>query len=156
MKTQSKIVILSILFCCFALYNCKKESDTPAPDTRTAKELIVLSPWKLTASISATPVDIDGINGPSTDVFSQLKLCETDNTFKFNNDSTITEVNNTKCKSNEAPTYKGSWLMSKDYKTLTWDGFDYTILEMSATRMTLKYSFTLGANTYQLTDTYSH
>ena len=155
-KTCLKIASISCFGIIAFFSSCKEESTGPSAETRTKKELLMLSPWKLTASVSKTPVDIDGMNGASTDRFIQLKPCEQDNTYKFNADSTTTEVNNTKCKSNEAATAKGTWILSPDQKTLKWNGFDYPIMDITANNLILKYSFKVGVETYELTDTYSH
>jgi hypothetical protein len=156
MKSNFKFFVVLCACVALLLSSCKDDSTDPAPETRTRKELLMLSSWKLTASVSKTPVDIDGMNGASTDRFIQLKPCEQDNTYKFNADSTTTEVNNTKCKSNEAATAKGTWILSPDQKTLKWNGFDYPIIDITATNLVVKYSFKVGVETYELTDTYSH
>jgi len=156
MKSNFKFFVVLCACVALLLSNCKDDSTDPAPETRTRKELLMLSSWKLTASVSKTPVDIDGMNGASTDRFIQLKPCEQDNSYKFNADSTTTEVNNTKCKSNEAATAKGTWILSPDQKTLKWNGFDYPIIDITATNLVVKYSFKVGVETYELTDTYSH
>lgn len=139
------------------ILSCSKdEASGPEPDTRTKKELIMLSTWKLTAITSDTPVDTDGKDGASTDVFIQTPTCETDDTYKMNKDSTVSCTNNTKCSSREPATYKQSWIMSPDEKTLNWNSIVYDIIELNATQMKLYYTITKGSETYKLTNTYNH
>jgi len=155
MKLAIKLFTLIGIISVLGLVNCKKESTTPT-ETRTKKELLKSSAWVLSASVSKTPVDLDGMNGASTDLFSQMKLCEKDNSFLFKADSTVTEINNTKCFSNEASTYKGTWIMSPDEKTVNWNGSVYPIAELTGTKFVITYSIKKGTETYELTDTYSH
>ena len=159
MKHKTKILGVAAAFFALligGLYSCKEETTTPEPDNRTRTQLITASEWKLTVSTCNVAVDTDGKDGASTDLLSQMLPCEKDDSYLFKLDSTTTEKTNVKCKSNEPASYKGSWIFSKDEKTLTWDGDDYAIMELTGTALIVKYAFVIGGNNYEITDTYSH
>jgi len=159
MKSIHKFIALAFVALTLGflgLQSCKEDDATPAPDTRTKTQLITASEWKLTASVCNVAVDTDGKDGASTDLLSQMKPCEKDDTYKFNSDSTTTEKTIIKCLSNEPASYKGSWIFSPDQKTLVWNGDSYSILDLNGNNLIVKYSIKIGADSYELTDTYSH
>jgi len=159
MKSIYKFIALTfvaITLGVLTLQSCKEDAATPTPDTRTKTELIIASAWKLSSSVCNVAVDTDGKDGASTDLLSQMTLCEKDDTYKFNSDSTTTEKANTKCFSNEPTSYKGSWIFTSSQKNLDWNGDDYTILDLNGNNLIIKYTLKIGADSYEITDTYSH
>ena len=157
MKQSFTLLSLVVIAVIIGLYNCKdKDSTDPAPDTRTKKEFITLAQWKLTTSTCNVAVDTDGKDGASTDLLSQMLECDRDDTYLYKLDSTTLEYTNVKCKSSEPNAWKGSWIFKNNETTLYWNGYDYPLIELNATKMTMKYSFKIGADTYEITDTYTH
>lgn len=66
------------------------------------------------------------------------------------------EKTNVKCKTNEPVSWKGDWEFLNNEKVLDWDGDDFTIIELSGSKLVLKSSVITGSNTYEITDTYTH
>ena len=134
---------------------CKKSETPPTPDTRTKTELIQLSAWKISAMVCDSSVDLDGKNGSSKDMLSQRLPCQNDDSYKFNADSTTTEIANLKCGNEKSP-YKGSWIFTNSEKNLLWNGGTYPITEITATKMVLRYTLIASGIVYGITITLIH
>ncbi len=157
MKSVVKILTSLAFAAILNLTNCKdKEDPSITPDTRTKTQLITASEWKWTVSTCNVPVDTDGKDGASTNLLIQMPPCEIDNSYTFKSDSTMIEKTNVKCKTNEPVSWKGDWEFLNNEKVLDWDGDDFTIIELSGSKLVLKSSVITGSNTYEITDTYTH
>lgn len=166
MKPVLKVSVLIVFAVITAMISCKDETTTPvAPDTRTKPQLMIASPWKWTASTCDVEVDVDGKDGASKDLYGQYTACFKDDLYTFKADSTTTETSNVKC-TNEAASYKNTWILTNGEKNLQWKGKDfktkqylardYTILELTGDKLVLKYSETAGSSVYVITNTYNH
>ena len=157
MKTTLKLLAFFAFVAILSFTNCKDKETTPAaPDTRTKTQLITAAEWKWTVSTCNVPVDTDGKDGASTDLLIQMLPCEIDNSYTFKSDSTVIEKTNVKCKTNEPVSWKGDWEFLNNEKILDWDGDDFTVIELTGSKLVLKSTFTTGTNTYEITDTYTH
>ncbi|MFM9945841.1 MAG: lipocalin family protein [Bacteroidia bacterium] len=162
MKLLNKNSVLISFVSIFFLINCKEETPV-TPDTRTKVQLMQVGPWKWTASTCDTAIDIDGMNGASKDIHGQYPICFKDDIYTFKADSTTSEAANTKCTTEG--TYKGSWIFTNGEKNLRWTGKDfktrkyalrdYTIIELTDSKMVLRY-LEVAANNYLITNTYTH
>ncbi len=165
MKALFKIVTLCIL-AATGLTFCKKSDTTPTPasPTFTNTQLLTNGVWKWTASTCDVAIDVDGLNGASKDVHGQYPVCFTDDTYVFNPDSTTTESFVTKCTSEG--NYKGTWIFTNGGKNLQWNGKDfktkkyvlrnYTIVEITGSKLVVTYEEPATPKNYVLTNIYTH
>ncbi len=156
MKPTLKLLTVLAFAIILTFSFCKKSEIPPTPDNRTKVELILAGTWKWSTSTCNVPVDKDGKDGASTDILSQYPACYSDATFTFKGDSTCTILNNVKCKSNEAASAKVKWMFINNDKILKWNNFDFTLVEISGTKLVLSYTETAGSETYLITDVYVH
>ena len=157
MKSTVKLLTFFAFAAILNLTNCKDKGPTPiAPDTRTKSQLVTAAEWKWTVSTCDVAVDTDGKDGASTDLLIQMLPCAIDDSYTFKSDSTTLEKTNVKCKTGEPLAWKGTWVFSNSEKNLQWNVTDFNIIELSGSKLVLKHAITTGANTYQITDTYTH
>ena len=156
MKKIYYLITVLVLGCALFLVNCKDKEAEPTPDPRTKTQLITASVWKITTMVCDTSVDTDGKDRASKDLLSQKLPCQNDDTYLFKSDSTTTEYTNVKCNANEKVSYKGAWIFTNAEKTLTWNGANYPILELTGTKMVLRYTLTASGNVYGITITLAH
>jgi hypothetical protein len=156
MKPSLKLLTLFAFAAILSLTYCKDEDPTPVVETRTKTELITLSDWKITSMMCDTSVDTDGKDGASKDLLIQRLACQNDNSYKFNTDSTTTEYTNVKCNANEKASYKGTWMFTNSEKNLLWNGENYPVQEISASKMIVRYTIKASGNVYGITITFTH
>ena len=114
-----KTVILSafLLLSAIAIYSCSKSSTTTMPSP-TNKELLMAKTW-------SHPKFEQDINGITTEV--KLETCEYDNLLNFNtNGQMIYDEGKKKCKINNPQFKIYTCQISKDMKTIYYQGPDLT------------------------------
>lgn len=154
-RPNLQIIGVAVFLGLLGLVNCKDKENPPPVDNRTKTELITLSPWKISAMVCDSSVDLDGKNGASKDMLSQRLPCQNDNSYAFNADSTTTELANLKCGNEKSP-YKGTWMFTNNEKNLKWNGEDYPIMEITGTKMVVRYTLTASGIVYGITISFVH
>ena len=148
--------------------SCKKDeeitnngsSNNTTTPAETKTQLLTARYWKLTAATISPAIDVFGNGNFITDIHSVLPPCFTDNLYKFNeNSSTINDEGPTKCDPSDLQTTTGGWSWDSTQTIITWDGIEYTIMELTATTLKLRYVYEEYNENYDLvtyTDIYTY
>ena len=141
--------LLIVMTGAIIFYSCKKDKDDSTP-AKTKTELITTGSWKLTAFTVNPARDIDGDGTAETDVYSKAPACVKDNftIFKTNSEGEDNE-GATKCNSADPQIKQWSWNFNSDETHLLFDGFDYTIADLTASTLKLTDIY-FDANTFTL------
>ena len=163
MKTAisiTKLMILVIMSATIALSACKKDA---SPVSKT--DLLTASQWKMTAFTvdPGFPIfdALGNITGYSTDMYSSMESCSKDDTFKFNSDNSVKfDEGASKCDSSDPQSTSGTWSLKTNETILSLidngSAQDYTIMELTARILKMKYTQTDGSVSYTFTITLSH
>ena len=141
------------------LTSCGDDNNDPSPATNKSA-LLTAKSWRVTADQS---VVVSGGTTVTNDDFADLRACEKDDLIRFNADKTITQDQGaSKCPDTSADpqTQKdGNWDFNGDQTKLTMaDGslaVVADVLELSATTLKIKFSFTDDGDSYTQTTTYT-
>jgi len=155
-----KILSMVAVMIAVGLLSCKEEEKTvtPTPPVIPNYELITTGTWKLSARTNVDAVDIDGKDGPSKDLYSQMTECWRDDTIKFDSVGVTLRARRyavKKCSGDPAIDTK-TWSFSSDEKQLNWDGKTYDIKELNTSKMIINYKFSIPPDNYDVTETYVH
>ena len=141
------------------LTSCSDDKNDPTPSTsKTA--LLTAKSWRVTADQS---VVVSGGTTLTNDDYADLEACEKDDLVRFNADKTVTlDQGATKCADTSADPQSekdGTWDLNSDGTKLTQkDGafsLEFDVLELSATTLKTKVTFTDDGETYTQTTTYT-
>ncbi|MCU0443417.1 MAG: lipocalin family protein [Microscillaceae bacterium] len=124
------------------LFACKKDNEEPPAS--------IVGKWKQTAGVISPAL------GGITDYFSDNEPCNKDDIYEFKSNNTYESTEGaTRCDPNDPNLWdSGAYSLSSDRKTLTWDGDNYNVLELSSSTLRISSSFTSSGVTYTTTDTY--
>ena len=155
MKQKTKLVALIMIASISTFFSCKSKDDTLPSKTRT--ELLTTGTWKYTASIISPAYDYYGTGNPVTDIFSIMLPCEKDD-FETYKTGGIWEYNEgpTKCDASYPQVFTDSWRFDANETKLFVGAVECTILELSDTKLKLRYSFEDNGVTYTEEDSYQH
>jgi hypothetical protein len=145
-----KLNLFLIAIVALAMGSCKKD--------KTVSELLTTGSWKFTVITIDPGIDLDGSGSLVTDLFAQLDACDKDDLtiFKSGGISNYDE-GAVKCDSSSPQTTTGTWVLSADEKTLTFDGESWQILSLDDSTLKVKYAEDYGSGvTYTITATLSH
>ena len=134
MKKQ-KITLLTLLSFIFLFSSCSKDDETVPSNILTSKT------WK------RGMVDKNPSSSPSGSVlYYPVQECEKDDTFRFGSDSKLT-VNQgaSKCDKNEPASKTVTYSYDEKANTLTIDGINYSVAEMSKSQ--IKYYIPFASST---------
>jgi len=136
--------------------SCKKDDNENKQKTKT--ELLTAGSWKRTALISNPAYDWYADGTFATDVLSVMKPCESDNSYIFRSNGTgETDEESTKCDQSDPQTWPFSWVFADNETKLIFDGFDeYTLLELTETKLKFTSTFVENGVTYTQDETYGH
>lgn len=122
---------------------CNKDDEASKTDNLTSGK------WKITASVAKFP-----FNGGETtvDVYANLPACQRDNTAEFKTDGTlIADEGATRCSTNDPQQTTGTWSFAQNETHLIATGtgynFDAEILELTGSKLRVKYDTTSGGIT---------
>jgi hypothetical protein len=124
--------------------SCKK-------DEKTKMELITEGNWKLISD-----QEIIG-TGEWQEYITSYEACERDNYLKFSSNN-IVEANEgaTQCDAGDPPSTSGPWSFVNGETQINIYGYVGNLDELSASRMTISTTETVGTITYYSRQTYSH
>lgn len=137
MKRISQTLLL-LLVLVASVSSCKKSSD-PA----VAPAVAIIGKWKaVSASVSFLGQESN----------SPIQACEADNITEFFTSPKVTVTEGAlKCDPSDPAVTNGSYTLSADGKTLTLDGFNQTVVELSSSTMKLR----IDVFGFPITTTYS-
>jgi len=151
-KTLTLIAILSGV----TLFSCKEEEKTVTPVIpKTKTELLTSKTWKMSARTNDKPIKFCSTCTASTDLYVQMTACEKDDTIRFFTNSTSKRYAVTKCTGDQA-IVTDLWGFADGEKILSWESQDYTIKELTESKMVLNHKFTKGSENYDVVVTYTH
>jgi hypothetical protein len=118
-----KFSLFLIAIVAFSMGSCKKD--------KTVTELLTDSAWKITALSVDPAIDIDGNGTLVKDLYAQYETCDKDDLTIFKAGGVLTNDEGAlKCDSSNPQTTTGTWLLSADEKTITFDGDSWSILSL--------------------------
>lgn len=156
-----KKTVLSIMVAATLLSSCKKDDKTPAPSSGSETfKTIADKKWQLSAyTYNYMGTDIDG--------YAVFPDCQKDNIWIMKSDKTNqSDEGPTKCKASDPQTtVAGSWELRSSDKELYVKDFGgavygindmtFTILELTSTKLKLKYTTSVGGPSVVNTATYT-
>jgi hypothetical protein len=140
---------------------CKKNDDNNNNPGNGSTSDLTTGSWKMTASSS----DIEypaPIGTQTIDLYSFLQSCETDNTFKFNTDQSITvDEGASKCDAGDPQsTTGGTWTLTNNNTQFTQVAqgttITATVLTLNSSTFKIRYVTTAGSINSTTTTTYTH
>lgn len=155
-KTLAALVLSTILF-----FSCSKD-DAAGGDT-SKRQLLTSAPWKMIAYTSNPAEDWNGDGIKETDVFSIMESCEKDDLFIFKTNGDVVIDYKTKCEGDNGPnTATEKWALRNNDKTLMLSEYvgadedEFEIVELTATRLKIKDSYTYDGVTSTTEITFGH
>jgi len=148
-----------LLICIFIiLLSCQKDKhdDTVTPTT-TKTELLTTETWKYIGAVIDPAYDYYGDGTPVTNIFDIMKACEKDDFEVYQTNGTW-EYNEgpTKCDPSYPQTFNLPWNFTANETKLFVGSVEHTILELTATRLKLRYNVEDAGVIYTEEDTYEH
>lgn len=153
-------MILVVMSATIALSACKKDAASPSNT-----DLLCASKWKITAFTvdPGFPLfdALGNIMGYSTDMYSSMESCSKDDNIKFNSDNNVNyDEGASKCDSSDPQSTSGTWSFKTNETILSLidngSSQDYTIMELTASSLKMKYTQTGGSVSYAFIITLSH
>lgn len=140
----------------FAFSGCAKDEDPSPTPKKTNEEILVSTPWRLSAMTVSPAYDWNGDGNLITNIYGQFPACYTDDFDTYNANKTyLTDEGATKCDPSDPQTFGGIWSMNSNQTQLILDGDVMMIKSMSETQMTWETTFVEDGTTYTATATYS-
>jgi hypothetical protein len=151
---------LLLLFACIfiTVVSCQKDEDNDNSSTTKSKtELLTAGTWKYIGATINPEYDYYGDGTLTTDIFSIMKDCEKDDFEVYKTNGTW-EYNEgpSKCDPSYPQIFSLPWNFADNETRLMLGGDEHLILELSANRLKLKYSFEDAGVIYTEEDTYEH
>ena len=157
MKTQ-KFALLIAIFTLSVLSACKKDDDAKPASKADLLANGAGKKWKTTSIIEKYT---GGGRTVEDDVFSDLDECDKDDlTILFANKKAESREGATKCNTNDSDLIaEGTWTLNSDETLLTvvagTSALNYTIKELTASKLVVEYKETDSGITYTYTETYA-
>jgi hypothetical protein len=134
--------------------SCQKSSGGSA---KTRKELLTSGSWKVSAVTVNPPVDYNGDGTDDTDIFALWEQCLKDDVTTFKADGTAkADEGATKCDPNDPQTSSLTWSLNSDDTKLTIDTEQYTIVELTSSKIVLSIEQVDNGKTYLQSVTFTH
>lgn len=159
MKQFTKKAVLVILTGAI-MAGCQKD-DNNNNSGATKTQLLTTGNWKLTSDYIDPAVDVDGDGVADHEVLSFYDDCDKDDFIKFKSDGTVTfDEGPLKCNPSDPQSENSTWKFANNETQLVVgdasSGETVTLVELSATVLKFKTSFSLQGVTYTETMTYGH
>lgn len=157
MKTQ-KFALLIAIFSLFTLASCDKDKD---PKAKSKADLLSSSAGKKWKTTSIIEKYTGGGRTVEDDVFTDMDDCNKDDvTILFANKKAELREGATKCNTNDSDLIsEGTWTLNSDETLLTvvagTSALNYTIKELTASKLVVEYKETDSGITYTYTETYT-
>ena len=160
MKQIIQIVGLPLLMTSMiTAFSCKKNENTSdnAGTSKTKTELLTTGTWKYIGATINPGYDYYGDGITVTNIFDIMKTCEKDDfeTYKTNGTWEYNE-GPTKCDPSYPQLFSLPWNFAANETKLVLGTDENTILELTATRLKLRYTFEDAGVIYTEEDTYEH
>jgi len=153
-KPVQLAALLLVMSGVMSFQGCNKD-DNDSPKTKT--ELITTGSWKMTGYTINPAADIDLDGDTETNVFDYIDGCIKDDftTFKTNGTAEGNE-GASKCDNADPQTYSLTWSFTSNETKLILDGDEYNLVELTATKLRISYSYVDTGVTYTEEVTFGH
>ena len=160
MKKSIKCPHLLFLLACFfvVVVSCQKDENKNDNNTTKSKtELLTTGTWKYIGATINPAYDYYGDGTLTTDIFSIMKDCEKDDFEVYKTNGTW-EYNEgpSKCDPSYPQIFSLPWNFADNESKLILGGVEHTILELTATKLKLRYPVEDSGVIYTEEDTYEH
>lgn len=147
--------VIGVITFFLVLYSCKKDDNNGATKTKT--ELLTAGPWKYIASTITPAYDYYGDGVMATNIFAIMKACEKDD-FETYQTNGMWEYNegSTKCDPSYPQVFSDTWVLIDNETKILIGAGECMILELTSTRLKLRFFFEENGITYTAEDTYGH
>jgi len=157
MKTKVQLAaVILVITGATSILSCNKDDDDNNT-TKTKTELLTAGTWKYTACVISPAYDYYGDGVMATDLFAIFKPCEKDDFEVYKTDGTW-EYNEgpTKCDPSYPQAFSEPWSFTANETKLLVGTDEIEILELTATKLKVRYSFEDAGITYTEEDILSH
>jgi hypothetical protein len=133
---------------------CKKDKKDSA---KTKTEFITTGTWKITAQTANPALDWDGDGDVETNLFADTEACLKDNFITFKTNGTAEENEGaTKCDPLDDQIYNMTWNFSANETKIVVDGDEFTLVELTATKLTISFTVVDAGVTYTIETILGH
>ena len=155
MKLKIQSIAFLLIITGIITFSCKKDKKETTVKTKT--ELLTTGTWKFTAAVITPAYDYYGDGNSVTDIFSIMKPCEKDD-YEIYKTNGIWEYHEgpTTCYPLNPQEFSDSWHFAANETKLVVGTDEISILELTATKLKLRYTFEDAGVTYTEEDTYGH
>lgn len=147
MKSLIRLTLIAVS-AMFILASCSKDEEEVS---KTRTELLTQADWKIVSDMNKSGSD------PWNDEISSYDACELDNYLSFKIDHTaVYDEGATKCDPSDPQIESGVWAFTDNDTRINLNGASFTLDELSATTLTISFSYTYNGVTEYIKQTYKH
>jgi hypothetical protein len=157
MKRKIKLPVLLITLVVVTASSCDKDDQKNNNTIKTNTELLTAGSWKYTGATIIPAYDYYGDGSLVTNIFEIMKDCEKDDIEIYHANGTWDYAEGpTMCDPSDPQIFNEPWHFADNETKLFVGSVEHTILELTATRLKLTYTFEDGGVIYTEEDTYAH